>query len=91
MNYRITVWEQTLGRPRKVGEVACEIAGDGMLRSAFRYSTVRERARKEDFTTDLGNEGNPEGIGECFAIFAPGEYTRRKNRETPSRGIRKRL
>ncbi|MEI6516377.1 MAG: hypothetical protein WCO77_10385 [bacterium] len=53
MNYRITVWEQTLGRPRKVGEVACEIAGDGMLRSAFRYSTVRERARKEDFTTDL--------------------------------------
>jgi len=38
MNYRITVWEQTLGRPRQVGEVACEISGDGMLRSAFRYS-----------------------------------------------------
>jgi serine/threonine-protein kinase HipA len=38
MNYRITVWEQTLGRPREVGEVACEIAGDGRLRSAFRYS-----------------------------------------------------
>jgi hypothetical protein len=27
------------------------------------------------------------GRRECFAIFAPGEYTRRKNRETPSRGI----
>ncbi len=40
--------------------------------------------KRGDFTTDLGNEGNPEGMGrrECFTIFAVNGYIIRKNRET---------
>jgi len=37
MIYRINIWERSTGEHRSVGEMVCEIAGNGRARSAFRY------------------------------------------------------
>ena len=37
MIYRIKVWDRSNGDPQPVGEMVCEIADSGRIRSAFRY------------------------------------------------------